>query len=555
MIKPLSFLAALGLSISAFGADLDQARSLVDQKRYAEAITVYETLLAEQPGQADLLIESGRVNAWADKHAAAARLYQQAIETSPQRRYDILLALAWQLAWDGRHATAIGLFQEVAQQIPVQRNEALHGLAESLTANNQLTEALQIYRQLATGTNDLKAQKGEARTLLWLDRHNEAAIRYSNILQAHPHDREAKIGLARALNLGGRHFAAVSTYDAAIKADAKLTQDTRIERATALRWSGLDDAALAALGDATERDAIILRSRLRQETASHLRADFETSWDSDELDIHALSLGWKQHFNSGRVFDISARNARIEQNGNQIDGRQLLVKAGTRLGNTAQGLFWPALTIGVRDYEGWQTAAWKLQGKWLPADFWRIDLEAGNEVVENIRAINNQVTLNAFSASTDWRFAPRWNATLGGAVVRFDDDNQRTRLLGRVEHVLTTAQPRIVLGLEGMGFNASDPSVDRGYYNPERYREFKMLARAEHETTGWLLEARLALGKLWETPGDSSGLYAWELSATHSPIPDLRLRLYAGGSDSSTFQSSGGGYTRNYLGANLAWLY
>jgi hypothetical protein len=106
-----------------------------------------------------------------------------------------------------------------------------------------------------------------------------------------------------------------------------------------------------------------------------------------------------------------------------------------------------------------------------------------------------------------------------------------------------------------MGFNDSDPIIDRGYYNPERYRELKMLARAEHETASWLLEARLALGKLWETPGDSSGLYAWELSAARDLASMLRLRLYAGGSDSSTFQDGGSGYTRNYLGASLIWLY
>jgi len=118
------------------------------------------------------------------------------------------------------------------------------------------------------------------------------------------------------------------------------------------------------------------------------------------------------------------------------------------LGNVEHGLFWSALTVGVRDYDGWQTAAWKLQGKWIPADFWRIDLEAGNEVIENIASLNNEVTLNAVSASADWRFSPRWNATLGGAVLRFDDDNQRTRLIGRVEHILARAQPRIVLGLK-----------------------------------------------------------------------------------------------------------
>lgn len=563
MTKLLSLLAVLSLSLSAFGADLSQARMLVDQKRYDEALAVYEILLTAQPGQPDLLIESGRVNAWTDRHPEAAKLYRQAIAADPRRRYDVLLPLAWQLAWGGRHDEAIPLFREVAQQVPAQKSEALHGLAESLTASNQLLQALEVYRTLSADSANLKARKGEARILAWLERHDEAIQRYRAILDTHPGDKEAQIGIARALNFSSRHFKAVIAYEAAIENDPALARDTRTERATALRWAGLEDAALTILGDAPGNDSVNLRSRLGQETASHVRAEFESSWDSDDLDIDALSLGWQQRFGFGRWLDVSARSARIDQHGDQINGRQLLIKGSTRLGSVEQGLFWPALTVGVRDYDGWQTAAWKLQGRWLPADFWRIDLEAGNDVVETIDALEEEVTLTAVAASTDWRFAPRWSATLGAAIVRFDDDNRRTRLTGRVEHVVRTAQPRIVLGLEGMGFNDSDPTStidERGYYNPERYRELKFFAHAEHETDGWLLEARLALGKLWETPwfapGDDSGLYAWQLSAARDLAPDLRLRLYAGGSDSSAFlQGTGSGYTRNYLGASLTWFY
>ena len=556
MIRSLFMLAALSLSMSSLGADLNHARALVDQKSYPAAIAAYESLLAEQPGRTDLLIEAGRVNAWADRHAAAARLYRQAIETAPQRRYDVLLPLAWQLAWDGHYAEAIPLFEEVARQVPAQRTEALHGLAESLAASNRLDEALAVYRMLANQPADLKARKGEARMLLWLDRDDEAAACYRAILQTHPRDGEAQIGLARALNYGGRHFAAVSAYAVAIQGDRALARDTRIERATALRWAGLEDLASQTLGDADGKGVGALRARLAQETASQLRAEYESARDSDHLDVKALSLGWQQRFTAGASLDVSARDARIEQTGSRIDGRQLLVRAGTRLGGVEQGLFWPALTVGVRDYDGWQTAAWKLQAKWLPADLWRVDVEAGNDVIENVRSIRNEVTLNALSGGADWHFAPRWNATVGAAVLRFDDGNQRTRLIGRVEHVVKTAQPRLVLGLEGMGFNDSDPNTDRGYYNPERYREIKVLARAEQEAAGWLLEARLAVGNLWETPGDSSGLYAWELSAARDLKPMLRLRLVAGGSDSSAFlQGAGSGYTRNYLGASLIWFY
>ena len=141
MIRLLSLLAALTFSLSAFGGDLAQARILVDQKRYAEAIAIYETLVSVPPGQADLLIEAARVNAWGDRHPSSARLYRQALDAAPDRRYDVLLPLAWQLAWGNCHDEAIPLFREVANQVPAQKNEALHGLAESLAARNKIGRA------------------------------------------------------------------------------------------------------------------------------------------------------------------------------------------------------------------------------------------------------------------------------------------------------------------------------------------------------------------------------------------------------------------------------
>lgn len=566
MTRLLTLLAALSLCVPAFGDGLGEARALVDQKRYAEAIRTYDSLLAADPRQVDLLIEVARVHAWADRHATSAALYRRALEAAPARRHDILLPLAWQLAWDGRHDEAIPLFREAATDVPAQRTEALHGLAESLAARNDLRAALDIYNSLAADAADLRARKGEARMLLWLDRNEAAAARYRAILRDHPQDKEARLGLARALNHDDRHFEALGVYAEAIAGDPALARDTRVERAAALRWAGLDEAATQTLGDAAGKDAAALRQRLRQETASHLRGEIESAWDSDDLDVRALGLGWQQRLGAGRLLDVAARTARIVQRGERIDGRQVQMRASTRLGDTEHGLLWPSLSLGVRDYDGWTTALWKLQGKWLPADHWRVDLEAGNDVIENVRSIQNKVTLDAVSASADWRFAPRWRATAGSALLRFDDGNRRARLIGRVEHVIKTTQPRLVLGLEGMGFTDSTRSQDatgadgRGYYNPHRYREMKAFARTEHEAAGWQLEARLALGKLWETPWgaprDSSGLFAWEFSAARDLAPTLRMRAYAGGSDSSGFlQGAGSGYTRNYVGASLTWFH
>jgi hypothetical protein len=106
-----------------------------------------------------------------------------------------------------------------------------------------------------------------------------------------------------------------------------------------------------------------------------------------------------------------------------------------------------------------------------------------------------------------------------------------------------------------MGFNDSDPSVARGYYNPGRYRELNAFAHAEHETAGWLLGGKLALGRLAETPGTNNGLYTWELSAARDLTPLLHLRLYVGSSNSSALSRTGSGYIRDYLGASLIGYY
>lgn len=554
MKRALILLLTLCASAPLFSADLRSARTLVEQKRYAEAIAEFDSLIPVQPANADLLIEAARVNAWADRHAQAAARYQQVLARAPERRADVVLPLAWQLAWGKQHHQAIPLFREASVQ-PAQYIEALYGLAESLAASNQLAAARAVYQTLATQTGELKARKGAARMLLWMDRYDEAITDYRALLRGYPEDRESQLNLAYALNRSGRHFAAIAAYQTAQRNDACLSADTRLEQVRALRWAGLDNQALLLLGDASGKPASDLRAVLKHDTVAQLRGEFEAAHDSDQLDIRALTLGWRTRFAQADTLDVAVRGAHIEQRGATIQGRQLLARWGTRVGNPESGLLWPALTLGVRDYDGWQTAAWKLQGKWLPRDFWRIDLEAGNETVETITALNNRVTLNYLAASADWRFRPQWSATLGGAVLHFDDDNQRTRLTARIERVILRDQPRWTAGIEGMGFRDSDPSIARGYYNPERYREFKVFTHAEYQSAGWLLGAKLALGQLVETPGTRSGLYAWELSASRNLQAGLQLRLHAGGSDSSALSRTGSGYTRNYLGASLSWFY
>jgi hypothetical protein len=108
-----------------------------------------------------------------------------------------------------------------------------------------------------------------------------------------------------------------------------------------------------------------------------------------------------------------------------------------------------------------------------------------------------------------------------------------------------SAQPRLVLGLEGMGFNDTDPAStidERGFHNPERYRELKYFAHAEHKTDGWLLEARPALGELretsWFASSDESDLYAWQRQQRVSAGHGKRLHSELSGREPDLVQPS-----------------
>lgn len=550
MIRPLLASLALAMASLSHASDREAARTLVEQKNYPAALVIFERLVAQHPDDADLLTETARVYAWADQHPAAIRHYQALIQRFPERRPATALPLAWQLVWNGQPDLALPYFDEAATQA-AQRREALHGRAESLVALNRLREAEATYLELAQAPDDLKAHKAAARVALWREDIGTAINRYTILAQQYPNDREVRLGLARALNEQGAHQAAARQYAEAIANDAPLARDTRVERARTLRWSGQDFAALEALGDAEGADD--LRRALRRDTASHVRAEIEFSRDTDQLDIQALTLGWQPH--RGAAFlDASLRLARIEQNTTHIDGTQAWLRGSTVL-NTVRGVLQPSLSLGGRDYDGWQTAAWKAALKWLPADFWRIDFEAGNDVVETPLALQQQVEFDYAAAGADWRFAPRWMATLGGAVLRFDDGNQRQRGVGKLAYTWFVDQPRLVTGVEYMQFSDSDPAIARGYYNPETYREAKIFAHLEHRVQGWLLGARLALGRLSETPGSRSDLVNWELTAERELIPDLWFRVHASGSDSRSLAGGGSGYGRDVLGMSLHWLY
>lgn len=536
----------------------EDARQLVDQKNFPSALELYDRLLAETPDDADLLIEAARVNAWADRHKEAIALYRRVLDVAPQRRIDVLLPLAWQLTWSGRHQDSALLFRESLAADPGNR-EARHGLAEALSGENRMTEALGEYQKLITSdTGDMRARRGEARLLLWMNRYAEAELRYQTMLRENPDDKEAALGLARTHNWSGRHFLAAREYEAAAR---KWPTDETIKTdlATTQRWAGTDNLALGTLAGIPEDKATALRRQARIDSLRGLRFSATTSYDTDRLRTHSETLAFRYPFDATRLLQTSLRLAQLEQRGQHADGKELLVSYGDRFGafDAPRGLIWPTVSAGVRDYEGWQTFAWRAGAKWLPADLWRIDLDAGNEVIENILSVRNKVTFTSLGAGTEVRIHPRITAAASLGLGRFDDGNVRNRMRGRIEGLVLT-QPRITLGWEGFRFSNSKPDIVRGYYNPDSYIENKLISSIETTRWDWNFMARGGFGRLSEEPsGIGRGIYSWELHAWRYIRDSTSLRLFVGRSDSAFNSSSafGRGYARSYGGIDLTIIF
>ena len=554
--RRISGLILLWLVVGSGQADtLDTLRQAVDARQYRAALPGYEQLLAQRPVDTDLLIEAARVYAWDDQHARAIQLYQRVIEIAPQRSSDVRLALAWQFEWSGQPAAALPLFEAELAAHP-DSVDARYGHAEAAAMLNRLPDALASYRRLLQrDSNDLKAAKGEARVLEWMGQNQQAVVAYQRILASHPDDRESRLRLARAHNALGLNQQAARELSPIVNDSS--APDDRLEFARALHWAGLDEMALKATNGMTGMAVAPLRTQLKRELASRIGISAEHSNDSDQLSVDATKVDARLYTGPGQDISFSARHAHLRQTGSTLSGNTYMLGYGTRLGglDSGYGIAWPRLSVGQRDYAGWQTTAWTAQLKWLPADVWRVDAEAGNDIVENIAAINNRVQFNYASAGFDYRFAPRWLGSVGVLAGRFDDGNQRRRVTARIEY-LTSLQPRITLGIAAMCFNDSAPPVPyRGYYSPDQYREFKFTAALEAERAGWQWQLNGALGRLQENGSGGDTLYALEAAATR-PFDDWgTLRFYAGRSDSAALSQGTGGYTRNYLGVRFEYLF
>jgi tetratricopeptide (TPR) repeat protein len=515
------------------GEDLLEARVLTESRQYPAAIALFDRLLAGDPNNSDLAIERARVLGFADRNAESATSYAAIAERHPQRRGDVIEAWAWQALWSGDAVKAEALFAEALTTRPA-------------VANLQL---------------------GHAQALLHSGRELEAIAGFDRVLAADPASREAQVGRAYALNYAGHPRAAANQFVAVLPT---TDEGIALQAARAYYWAGFPDLAVPLLAGSSLSEAQWLRDyRIERELRPYVSGSLDYSSDADSLWITSATLagGWRRP--SGNTLEASLRTTRLDgpdtsQPGSprhEIDGRQLLLSWSGRLGtpDTEHGVAWPMVAVGVRDFDGWETFAWRARLRYAVLDNLAFTAYAGNGLLDTVGAIRNRIDYTEATGTVDYRPTSRWN--LSGSLTRisYADDNDRNQVGLRAEYLLVPRR-QLRVGVDSVYFENSNPAgpdhPNLGYWNPESYFEPRVYASMSGDHGPWSFDARASVGHLEEHDGwggkTSDVTLAAEGVAAYDFSPDLQLRFYAGGSRSGAGVGSGGeGYYRSYVGISL----
>lgn len=554
---PTDIEAKKGL-VSAY---LESARTYTNKGNLGAALIYYNKTLESKPNDSDLLIETARVYGWNNNHERAIALYNRVKTIAPDRKKDILRPLGWQYIWNKQADMGENLFTEYLLSHPDDEDANL-GLARALEERAHFfsaTRALKLYKKIIQlYPKNIEARYGAARMYRYFSDFSSQEKMYYSVLALKPHDETAQFEIARAHNLMGKNRLAAREYAHLFTLFKKPENQYVIDKAYAESWSGFNHLALTTLGGINNPDAINLRQHLLRYIGNPLEIRHDAATDSDGLDINIEQAYGGINLTDVTTLTATYRYADLMQNQVSKQGRNALIGLNSRFGSLYSpiGTIWPSASIGSRNYSGWNTTAWQVATKWVPVDRSTIFIEAGNNIIENVPSIQNQVLFNYGRINIDQWLSQRilLNANLG--VDQFNDDNTRPKIGGSALYTLIFV-PKIYAGINASVFSDSNPEINRGYYNPNKYQEHRVISGLEFNLGTLFFKAWGALGRFQENPGLSGPLSQYEFILEK----DLKrlgiIRAYYGHSESSpgatqTATNTILGYKRTYWGVSFS---
>jgi tetratricopeptide (TPR) repeat protein len=495
----------------------DQARRLADQERYAEALAVLNSALAQDSTDTGLLWLRAGVTGWSGRHADAVRLYEALVAAHPEMADAVRLDLAGERLWAGDDDGAL-------------RDADAH---------------------LAGHPGDPQARRLRALALSYANRLDEAEAAYRGLLAEDPNDAEAREGYARTLNWQGRHRQAAAAYRDLMR-DGATDPDVLQGLAQAEYWAGRPDlarAALARLPESRRRDPELaaLAYRLDGQRRPSLTLGYEQSLDSDDLELRTGTAAYRHPLGDRDVLSYLGRADCVQDDGGHYDPR--------RLGLGYERIWsytWETHAFAHVQFRGSQPDL-LLFDTWAtcrPVETLRFDFGVAREQVITRQALDRSVVVVSASASAEWRFAPRW-AAAGEHRENFYTYENRTWLTSAnlLYRLVTDRELTVDVGPEAAHL-ASKENRDDGYYDPNAYLEAGGRVEVTWEPgPGWLLRLETRAGWQQEKGSPSDAYYGVD-GRLEIPIAH-RFSLALEGSDSDSNLASESGFQRTAWGIFL----
>lgn len=160
---------------------------------------------------------------------------------------------------------------------------------------------------------------------------------------------------------------------------------------------------------------------------------------------------------------------------------------------------------------------------------------ATRERVETRSALGDGLTLTSAGAGLWHQVNAQLNAGGMLQVLRFSDGNTRTQLRLRAVYDLLP-EHGVNVQVRYRGFQASDTSVARRYFNPGEFEEVMALVGLRRRIEGWVVRGTLGLGRQQVNADTSTPTQLAELSVTSPIAGPVFWRTRAGYSRSSGLQ-------------------
>jgi len=190
-----------------------------------------------------------------------------------------------------------------------------------------------------------------------------------------------------------------------------------------------------------------------------------------------------------------------------------------------------------------------------PGRDWYLEMSAERELVDTVRAIREEVTVDTYGVSADYALTP--SLTLVGALLHqdFSDGNRR---LGEVARLIYTPANLAWLSLQLKGRNLEARQESATYFSPERLQEALLLVgiTTPFADDHWLLRLLAGPGiqvvEPFDAPREEKAAYLGELQLRGWFSDHLTLESRTG---CSTAVTSGDSYAYCYghLHLGYAW--